>query len=67
MMTTNPTFREGDEVVLARGSYQGTPGVFLHLNDDPKWADIKERNGSVRSHPMEWLAHSAAPAPIAAH
>lgn len=23
-----PTFREGDEVVLAKGSYQGTLGVF---------------------------------------
>jgi hypothetical protein len=26
-----PTFREGDEVVLAKGSYQGTLGVFLRL------------------------------------
>ncbi len=54
-----PTFREGDEVVLARGTYQGTPGVFLHLNKDVKWADITERNGSVRSHPVEWLEHIA--------
>jgi hypothetical protein len=28
---TDPTFREGDEVVLAKGSYQGTLGIFLHL------------------------------------
>jgi len=53
-------FREGDEVVLARGSYQGTLGVFLRLKEDVKWADITERNGSVRSHPMVWLAHAPA-------
>jgi len=50
-------FREGDEVVLAEGTYQGTPGIFLRLKDDVKWADITERNGTVRSHPVEWLAH----------
>lgn len=55
-------FAPGDEVVLARGSYQGTPGVFLHLNADPNWADIRERNGDVRHHPVAWMAH----APLAA-
>jgi hypothetical protein len=63
-MTTNgaasAAFREGDEVVLAEGTYQGTPGIFLRLKDDVKWADITERNGTVRSHPVEWLAHAAA-------
>ena len=54
-----PTFREGDEVVLAEGSYQGTLGVFLRLKEDVNWADIRERNGDVRSHPVIWLAHSA--------
>jgi hypothetical protein len=61
-MTTQPagsTFREGDEVVLAHGTYQGTLGVFLRLRDDVNWADITERNGNVRSHPVIWLAHSA--------
>lgn len=53
-----PEFREGDEVVLAEGTYQGTPGVFLHLRKDVKWADIAERNGRIRSHPVAWLAHS---------
>ena len=53
-----PTFREGDEVVLANGSYQGTPGVFLRLKEDANWADITERNGVIRSHPVIWLAHS---------
>lgn len=52
--------REGDEVVLARGSYQGTLGIFLRLKEDINWADITERNGSVRSHPMVWLAHAPA-------
>ena len=52
-------FREGDEVVLAEGSYQGTHGVFLRLKDDTNWADINERDGSIRSHPVAWLAHSA--------
>jgi hypothetical protein len=56
--TAVPAFCAGDEVVLARGTYQGTPGVFLRLSDDVRWADITERNGNVRSHPVEWLAHS---------
>ncbi len=53
-----PVFNEGDRVVLAHGGYMGTPGVFLHLRADPKWADITESDGSVRAHPVEWLAHS---------
>ena len=53
-----PVFREGDEVVLAKGTYPGTPGVFLRLREDVNWADITERNGSIRSHPVAWLAHS---------
>lgn len=50
-------FGEGDEVVLIAGTYEGTPGVFLRLKDDLHWADIVERNGSIRSHPVAWLAH----------
>lgn len=63
MMSTTPVgtaFREGDEVVLAHGTYEGTPGVFSRLREDVKWADITERNGSIRSHPVTWLAHSKA-------
>lgn len=66
MMSTTPAgnaFREGDEVVLAHGTYQGTPGVFLRLREDVKWADITERNGSIRSHPVTWLARSAGSVP----
>jgi len=53
-----PAFREGDEVVLAEGTYQGTPGIFLRLTKDVNWAEISERNGSIRQHPMAWLAHA---------
>ena len=53
-----PTFRKGDSVFLAKGLYQGTVGTFLNFrDDDPKWADIFERNSQVRSHPVEWLQH----------
>jgi hypothetical protein len=58
MPAAQETFRKGDEVVLAQGTYQGTPGVFLGLKEDAKWADITERDGSIRSHPVTWLAHS---------
>ena len=51
-------FIEGDEVVLARGSYQGTLGVFVKFREDAHWADVMERSGQMRSHPVEWLAHS---------
>ena len=52
------TFRKGDTVFLAEGSCQGTVGTFLNFrDDDPKWADILERNSQVRSHPVEWLEY----------
>ena len=54
-----PVFHQGDAVVLASGTYQGTAGVFLRLRPDVKWADIAERNGGVRSHPVAWLALAA--------
>jgi hypothetical protein len=58
-----PTFREGDQVVLAEGTYQGTLGVFLQLREDVNWADITEFSGAVRSHPVIWLAHAASAIP----
>ena len=48
-------FHNGDRVFLARGSYQGTTGIFLNLRDDPKWADVREPDASVRRHPVEWM------------
>jgi hypothetical protein len=56
-------FHEGDEVVLAEGTYQGTLGVFLRLREDVNWADIAERDGSVRGHPVAWLDHSTPATP----
>jgi hypothetical protein len=62
MTNTQPVvrdFREGDKVVLAEGTYQGTPGVFLRLRPDTQWADITEPDGAIHSHPVAWMAHSA--------
>jgi hypothetical protein len=58
-------FCEGDNVVLARGTYEGAPGVFLRLRADVRWADITQDDGIVRSHPLEWLAHAAVATPMA--
>jgi hypothetical protein len=54
------SFRAGDKVILALGTYQGTDGVFLGFREDANWANIRERDGSVRSHPVAWLAEAAA-------
>lgn len=56
--TVSPVFHEGDDVVLVEGTYQGTSGVFVRLRDDVGWADITERNGALRSHPVAWLGHA---------
>jgi len=58
-MPTDPIkFAPGDKVVLDLGTYQGTQGVFVRLtDDDPHWAEIKQTNGEVRNHPIQWLAH----------
>lgn len=65
MSTTRPArmieFKGGDNVVLAEGTYQGTLGVFIQLRQDVNWAEIRERNGAVRSHPVAWLQHSDPP------
>ncbi len=58
--TVPPAYHEGDEVVLVAGPYQGTLGVFVRLKHDVAWADVTERNGEVRSHPVAWLGHVAA-------
>ena len=49
-------FQEGDKVVLVEGTYQGTVGIFLRVREDGAWADIAEPNGSIRRHPVAWLA-----------
>ena len=53
-------FRAGDEVVLALGTYQGSGGVFLGFREDANWANIREPDGSVQSHPVAWLAEAPA-------
>lgn len=55
-----PAFLAGDHVVLTRGGNAGTPGIFLNLREDANWADIRERDGKVKMHPMEWLANGPA-------
>lgn len=55
-----PGFQKGEAVIVARGTYPGTRGVFLGLREDQAWADIEETNGGVRSHPVVWLDHVAA-------
>jgi len=61
LSTMNPAFREGDEVILGRGTYEGTSGVFLRLRPDVHWADILEADGHIRSHPVAWLDHAKSP------
>ena len=62
MFNTHPAqtteFKVGENVVLAEGTYQGTLGVFMRLRQDVNWAEIKERSGVVRCHPVVWLQHS---------
>ena len=54
-----PELQRGDEVFLAKGSYQGAVGTFLNFKvDAPNWADILEPNSQVRSYRVEWLAHA---------
>jgi DNA-binding NtrC family response regulator len=65
MFNTRPArtaeFKEGDPVVLAEGAYQGTLGVFIRLRPDVNWAEIRERSGAMRCHPVAWLQHSDPP------
>jgi len=51
----NPRFHSGDRVVLDAGPHKFTRGIFLVLKPDVEWADIRESNGVVNSHPVEWL------------
>lgn len=57
----NTEFRAGDQVVLADGPYEGTPGVFVTRRADLNWADIRESNNIIREHPVIWLEHSNQP------
>lgn len=54
------SFENGDLVFLAKGTYAGTRGTFLNPRPDTKWADVREDNGIVREHPLDWLARRVA-------
>jgi hypothetical protein len=57
----NPKFHAGDEVILAEGPHKYVRGVFLTLKEDVEWAAIKEANGTVNSHPVEWMTSYRGP------
>jgi hypothetical protein len=61
MSTDACPFHEGDAICMAKGSYQGTLGIFMCLRSDPAWADLQEPNGLVRAHPVEWMALATPP------
>ena len=53
-----PPFRAGDDVFMPEGPCQGTPGVFLALGEDANWAEIRQRGGAVKRHPVIWMRHA---------
>jgi hypothetical protein len=57
----NPSFHAGDQVVLAEGPHKYVRGIFLRLKNDVEWAAIKEANGAISSHPVEWMRSYQAP------
>src|SRR6185312_4582698 len=57
----NPRFHPGDEVVLAEGPHKYVHGIFLRLKEDVEWAAIKEANGAISSHPVEWMSTYTGP------
>ena len=59
----NPKFRPGDAVVLAHGPHKYERGIFLNLKEDVEWAAVQEPNGTISSHPVEWMESSRAPEP----
>ena len=58
---TNPKFRAGDEVFMSEGPHKYVHGQFLALKDDVEWGSIKESNGTVSSHPVEWMSSYRGP------
>jgi hypothetical protein len=51
----NPRFHPGDHVVLAEGPRKCTSGAFVSLRADVEWANIREWNGVLSMHPVEWM------------
>jgi hypothetical protein len=53
--TSEPAFHAGDKIIVDEGPHQGVLGTFLGLEDEVRWASIKEANGTVSSHPVAWM------------
>jgi hypothetical protein len=51
----HPKFHPGDAVILAEGPHKYVYGIFLGLQEDVEWGAIRESNGAVNSHPVEWM------------
>ncbi|WP_180541133.1 hypothetical protein [Nevskia soli] len=52
-----PDFSVGDRVVLFAGTRVGSPGSFVALRPDPAWGDVRDPDGTVAAHPMQWVRH----------
>lgn len=59
----NPKFRPGDSVVLVHGPHKYERGIFLNLKEDVEWAAVQKPNGTISSHPVEWMESSRASGP----
>lgn len=55
----NPKFHPGEQVILAEGPHKYTCGTFLGLRDDVEWATIRESDGALSTHPVEWMRSDA--------
>lgn len=51
----HPKFHAGDEVVLVEGPHKYVRGIFVSLKEDVEWAAVREANGAINSHPVEWM------------
>jgi len=51
----NPKFHRGDPVVLTHGPHKYDRGIFLSLKEDVEWAAVEAPDGTVSSHPVEWM------------
>jgi hypothetical protein len=51
-------FEIGDSLLLFKGPYYGTPGIFAGCCDDPKWGNLKGAGEVPGRHSVEWLRHT---------
>jgi hypothetical protein len=57
----HPKFHQGDEVILAEGPHKYMRGIFVSLKEDVEWASVREANGAINSHPVEWMSSYRGP------